>query len=134
MDWLDCIKLDLRMSDHGQKKREKFMLNPNETDVAQHYNHNGFLSDLFGSKGVQSGWSLLLIFQSVDSRAIKGCGYYRSWSAVLCKLLAQRGCLLYLIDISAETVRHNLCRLKSSRNLEQQDFSVSSFCNSGREG
>jgi len=99
------------------------MLNPNETNVAQHYNHNGFEYE-----------SVRLQEYSPVEFAMTA-RYFNRWipeqstvvdielSRSLCRITAQRGCLLYLIDISQKLLDTTYARLKAA-NLEQQVLSV----------
>jgi 2-polyprenyl-3-methyl-5-hydroxy-6-metoxy-1,4-benzoquinol methylase len=100
------------------------MLNPNETNVAQHYNHNGFEYEsvrLQEYSPVEFAMTARYFNRWIPEQSTVvdigvGVGHYA-------ELLAQRGCLLYLIDISQKLLDTTYARLKAA-NLEQQVLSV----------
>jgi len=108
------------------------MLNPNETNVAQHYNHNGFEYE-----------SVRLQEYSPVEFAMTA-RYFNRWipeqSTVvdieLSRSLCRITCPTWLFAVPdrhfAETVRHNLCQTQSSQSRATSSQCPASFCNSGR--
>jgi 2-polyprenyl-3-methyl-5-hydroxy-6-metoxy-1,4-benzoquinol methylase len=100
------------------------MLNLDETNVAQHYNQNGFEYEsvrLQQYSPIEFAMTTRYLNRWVPDRATivdigVGVGHYA-------ELLAQRGCFLYLIDISQKLLDTTYARLKAA-NLEQQVLSV----------
>jgi SAM-dependent methyltransferase len=95
-----------------------------ETNVAQHYNQSGFEYEsvrLHEYSPVEFAMTARYLNRWIPDRATVvdigvGAGHYA-------ELLAQRGCLLYLIDISQKLLNTTYTRLKAA-NLNQQILKV----------
>lgn len=100
------------------------MFNLNETNVAQHYNQSGFEYELVRLQQyspVEFAATTRYLNRWIPDRATVvdvgvGVGHYA-------ELLAQRGCLLYLIDIAQKLLDTTYARLKAAK-LDQQVLGV----------
>ncbi|MBD2093513.1 class I SAM-dependent methyltransferase [Microcoleus sp. FACHB-1515] len=100
------------------------MLNPEEANVAQHYSQEGFAYQsvrLQQYSPVEFAMTTRYLNRWVPNQAIVayigvGVGHYA-------ELLAQRGCRLYLIDITQKLLDTTHARLKAA-DLEQQILAV----------
>ncbi len=100
------------------------MLNSNETNVSQHYNQNGFEYEsirLQEHSPIEFAVTARYLNRWIPDGSVVidigvGVGHYA-------ELLAQRGCKLYLIDITQRLLDTTYVRLKAA-NLEQQVLGV----------
>jgi 2-polyprenyl-3-methyl-5-hydroxy-6-metoxy-1,4-benzoquinol methylase len=100
------------------------MANLNETTVAQHYNHSGFVYEsvrLQAYSPIEFAMTTRylkrwLAYQAIVVDIGVGVGHYAEF-------LAQQGCSLYLVDIAQKLLEATAARLNAA-NLEQQVLSV----------